>query len=92
MEVLTRLQQAGLTANAEKCEFEKDTIDILGHKVTASGVTPYPDRENTIKKHPCPTNTKQLQNFLGVINFYRRFTPGAARTLAPLMEALRGSP
>jgi hypothetical protein len=72
MEVLTRLQQAGLTANAEKCEFEKDTIDILGHKVTASGVTPYPDRENTIKKHPCPTNTKQLQNFLGVINFYRR--------------------
>jgi hypothetical protein len=40
MEVLTRLQQAGLTANAEKCEFEKDTIDFLGHKVTAGGVTP----------------------------------------------------
>jgi hypothetical protein len=35
---------------------------------------------------------KELQNFLGVINFYRKFVPGAANTLKPLTDALKGSP
>ena len=35
---------------------------------------------------------KELQQFLGLINFYRRFIPSAAKVLAPLSEALKGSP
>jgi cleavage and polyadenylation specificity factor subunit 1 len=45
-----------------------------------------------IAEHPAPTNVKELQNFLGVMNFYRRFVPGAARLHRPLTEALKGSP
>ena len=45
-----------------------------------------------IADHPAPTNIKELQNFLGVMNFYRRFVPGAARLHRPLTEALKGSP
>jgi cleavage and polyadenylation specificity factor subunit 1 len=33
----------------------------------------------------------QLQTYLGMINFYRRFLPGAAGVLKPLTDALRGS-
>ena len=32
----------------------------------------------------------QLQQFLGVYNFYRRFVPAVAKTLRPLTDALRG--
>jgi hypothetical protein len=35
---------------------------------------------------------KELQGFLGTINFYRRFVPAAARILKPLTDVLRGSP
>jgi hypothetical protein len=35
---------------------------------------------------------KDLQNFLGVVNFYRKFVPGAADILRPLTDALRKSP
>jgi putative transposase len=35
---------------------------------------------------------KQLQGFLGMLNFYRRFVGGAACLLRPLTEALKGSP
>jgi hypothetical protein len=35
---------------------------------------------------------KQLQQFLGMVNFYRRFLPGIARKLQPLTDALRGDP
>ena len=37
-----------------------------------------------------PTTAKEQQNFLGVMNFYRRFLPSAANTHRPLTEVLRG--
>jgi cleavage and polyadenylation specificity factor subunit 1 len=39
-----------------------------------------------------PPDVKQLQQFLGIVNFYRRFLPGIARTLQPLTDALKGIP
>jgi hypothetical protein len=33
---------------------------------------------------------KQLQQFLGLVNFYRRFLPGIACMLQPLTDALKG--
>ncbi len=39
---------------------------------------------------PRPKIIKELQAFLGMVNFYRRFLPSIARTLRPLTDALRG--
>jgi hypothetical protein len=89
---LERLRAAGLTANAEKCEFNKSSIEFLGHTVSAAGIAPLPDRVAAIVAHPRPTNIKELQNFLGVINFYRKFVPRAVTILRPLTDTLRGSP
>jgi cleavage and polyadenylation specificity factor subunit 1 len=72
--------------------FGKSRIEFLGHTVTADGITPLPHRIKAIADHPRPTNTKELQNFLGVINFYRRFVPRAAAILRPLTDALKGGP
>jgi hypothetical protein len=44
-----------------------------------------------VEKQPRPSTTKELQVFLGLVNFYRRFLPGAASFLKPLTDALRGS-
>ena len=44
----------------------------------------------SIKQHP--QDVRGLQRFLGMINFYRRFLPGIARTLRPLTDALAGNP
>jgi hypothetical protein len=41
---------------------------------------------------PMPTNVKQLQGFLGLVNFYRRFLPGIVGTLRPLTDSLLGNP
>ncbi len=35
---------------------------------------------------------KELQGFLGIINFYRRFVPAAALILKPLTDQLKGNP
>jgi hypothetical protein len=43
-----------------------------------------------IQDYHRPTIIKELQAFLGMVNFYRRFLPSIARTLRPLTDSLRG--
>ena len=89
-EVLTLLQQHGLVLNGEKCELGKSQVDYLGHHVSSTGIQPIPERVEAIARYPAPTSVQQLQTYLGMVNFYRRFIKGAARILKPLTDALRG--
>jgi hypothetical protein len=41
---------------------------------------------------PHPTIIKELQAFLGMVNFYRRFLPSIAGMLRPLTAARRSQP
>ena len=56
-------------------------LDYLGHHVSASGITPIKDKVAAINNFPRPDTVKQLQTFLGMLNFYRRFLPQAAAGL-----------
>jgi cleavage and polyadenylation specificity factor subunit 1 len=89
-EVFSRLKAAGLAANGDKCLFGAKELEFLGHHVSASGIRPLPDRVAAILAHPQPATAQQLQQFLGVYNFYRRFVPAAAKTLRPLTDSLKG--
>ena len=40
--VLTRIQNAGITLNKNKCEFAKNSITFLGHVINSEGVSPDP--------------------------------------------------
>ena len=91
-EVLCRLQEAGLVLNVSKCEFAKSSVEFLGHTISSSGSTPLVDKVAAISNYPAPTTVRELQQFLGVINFYRKFIPAAASILCPLTNSLKGSP
>jgi hypothetical protein len=67
-------------------------VEFLGHHVTAAGTSPTAAHVEAIQRHPRPTTMKELQRFLGTINFYRRFVPAAAKILKPLTDVLHGSP
>jgi putative transposase len=43
-----------------------------------------------IESSPPPQDIKQLQRFLGMVNFYRCFLPNCAQVLCPLTDLLRG--
>jgi hypothetical protein len=86
------LQENGLTINPAKCTFAVSSLKFLGHMVSAEGVVPLPRHVSAIQDFPPPQDVKQLQQFLGLVNFYRRFLPAIARTLKPLTDLLRGNP
>ena len=86
------LREAGLVLNVEKCQFGVSSVEYLGHHVAAAGVWPLPSSVAAVKNFPQLVSTKQLMSFLGMLNFYWRFIPGAARMLKPLTDALKGKP
>jgi hypothetical protein len=53
-------------------------------------VLPLPSHVATIQEFPRPTIIKELQAFLRMVNFYKRFLPCIASTLWPLTDGLRG--
>ena len=89
-QVFERLKEFGLVINPAKCSFGQSSVDFLGHKVSASGVTPLTKHLDAISAFPPPGDRQQLQRFLGMINFYRRFVKNAAQILAPLTDGLKG--
>jgi Reverse transcriptase (RNA-dependent DNA polymerase) len=88
----TLLSENGLQINPAKCVFAATAVDFLGHRVTADGITPLQRHVDALMQLPTPTDIKQLQRFLGLVNFYRRFLPGIAGTLRPLTDSLHGNP
>ena len=86
-----RLQEYGLVVRPEKCIFGVDSIDFLGHRITAGGAKPLPEKVEVIQFFLRPTTVKGLQEFLGMMNFYHRFLPKIAHVLQPLYTALKGT-
>ena len=82
--IFKRLMDAGLRINASKCEFGVPTLEFLSHKITSEGILPSPERVEAIGSLPSPTSIKQLQKFIGMVNYYHRFIPKLARMLVPL--------
>jgi hypothetical protein len=72
--------------------FGRPSIDFLGHTISAAGSSPLPSGVSAIADFLRPSNVRQLQAFLGLFNFYRKFIPAASRIILPLTRALRGSP
>jgi hypothetical protein len=91
-QLLAALQRYCLVINAEKCVWGVESIHFLGHRVLSLGVEPLPSHVAAVQDFLRPETVKELQAFLGMVNFYRRFLPAIARTLRPLTDSLRGGP
>ena len=83
-EVLTRLNQWNLKLRIAKCHFCYQSITTLGYKVSGQGIVPDPMRVAEAMQWPRPTNGKQVQAFLGLMNFFRESIPGFAHLSGPL--------
>lgn len=90
-QIFTRLQEFGMVINTSKCVFAVPEVKFLGYMVSSAGIKPLNDKVQAIREFPIPKNVKELRRFLGMLNFYRRFIPNAARIQAPLHTLLTGS-
>jgi len=82
--VLERFQRYGVAISPAKCVFATDSMSFLGHVIDKDVCRPNAERVTAIHEWTLPNTKKELQRFLGSINFYHRFIPNAAEMQAPL--------
>ena len=87
--VFTALKNAGLKLKPAKCYFAQSKVHYLGHIVSAAGVAPDLAKTTAVTSYPVPTDAKQLREFLGPTNYYRRFISGFSKIIEPLYKLLR---
>ena len=88
-QVLQKLRKNGLYVREKKCEFEKDEITFLGHILSKGQIRHSPKKCAGLRDWPLPHCKKDVERFLGLTNYYRRFIPGYA-TIARPLDKLRG--
>ncbi|EPS35483.1 hypothetical protein H072_11124 [Dactylellina haptotyla CBS 200.50] len=71
--VLEALDKYNLKVELEKTEFEVTECEFLGAIVMIEGIKMDPKKVDTIQKWLRPQNVKDIQAFLGLCNYYRRF-------------------
>ena len=91
-EVLKRLKQFRFRLNVEKCEYVSTSVKYLGHVVSNGTIGLDPDKITAVRDIPYPTaekledRIKQVQSFLGLTGFYRRFIRGYSGIAHSLTE------
>jgi transposase InsO family protein len=87
--ILQKLEEAKLLVNPEKCVFHSQRVEFLGYVITPEQIHMNPDKVIAIKEWPEPTNLKEVQAFLGLANYYRKFIKDFAQKATPLTNMTR---
>lgn len=87
--LLQAILKEGFRLKLLKCNFAKSNVKYLGHIVENNLTRPIFDNVLPIKNFPVPKNKKNIRQFLGKVNFYKKYIPRAAQLLDPLHNLLR---
>lgn len=87
--VLNTAARFNLKIKWSKCSFMQSKIDFLGHIVEGGMIWPGKEKTKAIDKFPQPKSIKDVQSFLGITGYFRRFIEGYAQIARPLTNLLK---
>ena len=92
-EVLGRLSNFGLQLKAKKCTFMQTEVVFLGHIVGQMGLACNPAKLSAVRNWHAPDRVKGVRQFVGFVEYYRRFVKDFADLAEPLVALTRkGAP
>ncbi len=85
-ELLERMYEARIPPKWEKCVFGVKEIEYGGYMINEEGIRNDPKKIEAFDNIHYPVNRKELESFLGLINYFREFIPRLASIIAPLEQ------
>jgi hypothetical protein len=86
--VLQKLREHRLYAKLSKCEFWMNQVAFLGHVISKEGISVDPRKVHDVLSWNAPMSVSDIQSFLGLARYYRRFIEGFSKISKPMTELL----
>ena len=83
-EILKRLEENNLYIKPEKCMWKVKRIGFLGIVIGPNGIEMKKKKVDGVLSWPEPKNVKDIRNFLGLANYYRRFIKDFSQVARPM--------
>ena len=87
--VFKKFQKAGLNIKLSKCQFFKTYLHYLGHRISANGLEPLPEKLEAIRNLAPARNVDEACHILGLLGYYRSFIPAFANITLPITSPLK---
>ena len=84
--LLKQCQDVNLKSNKDKCHFRCTLIPFFDEVMSREGIQLDPQKIRPLTKMPAPKNKKELQAFLGIINYLSKFSPDTSEVCKPLRK------
>jgi len=89
--LLERLNKRNVQINWEKSIRFAESMSFLGHTISADGIKPDKRLVDKVLKISRPKTKKELNSFLGLVNFYSKLVPQFANICQPLHRVRKNS-
>jgi hypothetical protein len=86
--VLLKLRDHRLYAKLSKCEFWLKQVAFLDHIISKGGISVDPSKVQDVLSWNTPTCVDDIQSFVGLAGYYRRFIEGFSKISKPMTELL----
>ena len=88
-EILKRLEENDLFVKPKKCKWKVREVEFLEVVISPKGVEMQKEKVEGVLNWLVPRNVKEVQKFLSLANYYRRFIKDFARIAVPLHVLVR---
>lgn len=85
-EVLLRHRENNLKLQPDKCEFLRKEVIYLGLIIAENGISLDPSKLTAIKEFPTPKKVKDVQSFIGLAGYYKKFIEDFSKIAKPLTK------
>ena len=87
--VFEKFKEEGLKIKLSKCQFFKTHLHYLGHRISAVGLEPLPEKLEAIKNLVPTKNVDEAHQILGLLGYYRSFVPAFSDITLPITSLLK---
>ena len=84
--LLETARKSNICLNYDKLAYKKTEVEFFGKTSTTDGCKPAQSKVSAILEMPPPTSKKQIQSFIGMVNYLSKFSARLSELAEPIRE------
>ena len=87
--LLQTARRCNIKLNYDKLKFKCTGVDFYSETYTTDGCKPVQNKVTAIDEMPFPSSKKEMQSFIGMLNYLTKFSPRLTELSKPIRELIK---